>query len=119
MKKYSLVSLLTILLITITYGADDAKSQKHLTKDDIMKGAVVKASCGQCNFDMKGKGCDLAVEINGKHYFVAGADIDDHGDAHSPHGFCNAIRDAKVKGKIKDGKFQISSFILLEETTEK
>ena len=119
MKKYSLVSLLAILLITISFGSDDAKSPKHLSKEVLKKGAVVKASCGQCKFDMKGKGCDLAVEINGQHYFVAGADIDDYGNAHSARGFCKAIRNAKVKGTIKGGKFHPSWFILLKEKTEK
>lgn len=118
MKNYLIISLFTVLLTTIAY-ADDENSPKRLTKGDLLNGAVVKASCGQCNFEMKGKGCDLAVEINGKRYFVAGVGIDDHGDAHSSHGFCNAIRDAKVKGKIKYGKFHASSFILLKETSEK
>ena len=115
MKKYPLLAtLLTVLLLAIAYGADDSKAPKRLSKGDLLKGAVVKASCGQCNFEMKGDGCELAVEINGKHYFVAGADIDGHGDAHASHGFCNAIREANVKGRIKAGKFKASSFILLK-----
>ena len=28
------------------------------------------------------KGCDLAVRIDGKSYFVEGTKIDEHGDAH-------------------------------------
>ena len=77
---------------------------------------VVEASCGQCQFKMKDKkGCDLAVRIDGKAYFVDGTNIDDHGDAHSSTGFCNAIRKAEVTGKIKDGKFVATSFKLLPE----
>ena len=76
---------------------------------------VVDASCGECQFKMEGKGCDLAVRIDGKSYFVDGAKIDDHGDAHSQHGMCNAIRKAKVTGEIKDGRFVASAFELLSD----
>ncbi|ACU06785.1 hypothetical protein FIC_00318 [Flavobacteriaceae bacterium 3519-10] len=77
---------------------------------------VVEASCGQCQFKMKDKkGCDLAVRLDGKAYFVDGTDIDDHGDAHSSAGFCNAIRKAEVTGKIKEGKFVATSFKLLPD----
>ena len=75
---------------------------------------VVETACGQCLFDMKEKkGCDLAVRINGKAYFVDGINIDDHGDAHADDGFCNAIRRAKVTGEITGGRFKATSFILL------
>ncbi|MGK0239675.1 MAG: bacterioferritin-associated ferredoxin [Candidatus Pelagisphaera sp.] len=106
--------LFITLLIPITYGAEDQTPPKHLSPSDLIKGAVVKASCGQCNFEMEGNGCDLAVAINGKTYFVTDSHIDDHGDAHSSHGFCNAIRDAMVKGTIKNGKFHAKEFVLLE-----
>jgi hypothetical protein len=42
---------------------------------------IVEASCGQCQFGMKGYACDLAVRIDGKPYFVDGTSIDSHGDA--------------------------------------
>ncbi len=78
------------------------------------KTQVVEAACGQCQFKMQGKkGCDLAVRINGKSYFVEGTNIDDHGDAHSTEGFCNAVRKAEVSGEVKDGKFVATSFKLL------
>lgn len=77
---------------------------------------IVEASCGQCNFGLKTqKGCDLAVRINGKAYFVDGTDIDDHGDAHAKEGFCNAISKAKVTGNIVDERFKATSFKLVEE----
>ena len=44
---------------------------------------IVEASCGQCNFDLSGGGCALAVKIDGKAYFVGGAELHDHGDAHA------------------------------------
>ena len=65
------------------------------------------------------KGCDLAIRIDGKSYFVEGTKIDDHGDAHANDGFCNAIRKAEVIGEVKDGKFMVSYFQLLPETKEK
>ena len=66
---------------------------------------VVEASCGQCQFGMEGSGCDLAIRIDGKSYYVDGSNIDDHGDAHADDGLCNCIRKAKVTGEIKDGRF--------------
>ena len=84
------------------------------------KKQIVEVACGQCQFKMKQKkGCDLAVRIDGKSYFVEGTKIDDHGDAHANDGFCNAIRKAEVIGEMKDGKFMVSYFQLLPETKEK
>ncbi len=78
------------------------------------KTQIVEASCGQCQFGMKGKGgCDLAVRIDGKTYFVDGTDINKHGDAHAADGFCSAIRKAEVTGEIKNGRFVATSFKLL------
>lgn len=74
---------------------------------------VVDASCGQCQFGLKGSGCDLAVRYNGKAYFVDGTKINDHGDAHAKDGFCNAVRKAKVKGVVVNERFQAESFVLL------
>ena len=74
---------------------------------------VVEASCGQCNFDLSGDGCDLAIRAGGKTYFVDGATMDELGDAHSADGLCNAIRSAKVTGQVKDGRFLAKSFDLL------
>ena len=74
---------------------------------------MVDAACGQCQFNMKGKGCTLAVKMNGKFYFVDKADIDDFGDAHAETGFCNAIRKASVQGKVVNKKFVPSYFKLL------
>ena len=76
---------------------------------------VVEAGCGQCQFRMTEKsGCDLAVKIDGKSYFVDGTTIHDHGDAHADDGFCRAIRQAEVKGEIVDGRFKAESFTLVK-----
>jgi hypothetical protein len=85
------------------------------TKKVIDKPTIVEASCGECQFGMKGNSCDLAVRIDGKSYFVDGTTIHDHGDAHSDKGFCNAIRKASVTGEIVDNRFKATSFTLIED----
>ncbi|MFC4262975.1 DUF6370 family protein [Ferruginibacter yonginensis] len=72
---------------------------------------IVDVACGQCQFNMKTQqGCDLAVSINGKTYFVDGANIDAFGDAHATDGFCNAITKAEVIGTIKNNRFKATYF---------
>lgn len=79
------------------------------------KPQIVETACGECQFGMKGKSCDLAVRIDGKAYFVDGTTIDEHGDAHAEDGFCNAIRKAAVTGKVENGRFKATSFTLIKE----
>lgn len=83
------------------------------------KQQVAEAACGQCQFGMPGKGCDLAIRINGIAYFVDGSHIDSHGDAHAKWGFCNAIRMAAVSGKIVNGRFKAKRMVLLPENNDK
>ncbi|WP_426486341.1 DUF6370 family protein [Flavobacterium sp. 2] len=90
--------------------ATQAQSKKVIDKP-----TIVEASCGECQFGMKGKSCDLAVRIDGKSYFVDGTKIDQHGDAHAKDGFCNAIRKASVTGSIVKDRFVATSFTLIEE----
>jgi hypothetical protein len=84
-------------------------------KKEALKSQIVEVSCGECNFGMKGKNCELAVRIDGKTYFVDGTKIDDHGNAHAKDGFCEVIRKAEVTGKIVNNRFQATTFILLPE----
>jgi len=97
----------TFLFIGI---AVQAQSKKKFDKP-----TVVEASCGECQFGMKGESCDLAVRIDGKTYFVDGTKIDQHGDAHAKDGFCNAIRKASVTGEIVGNRFKATSFTLIED----
>ena len=84
-------------------------------KEIQMEEQIVYASCGQCQFDMtENLGCDLAIKFEGKSYFVEGTSIDQHGDAHEENGFCNAVRTAKVKGFVKNDKFFVKSFKLID-----
>ena len=104
MKKLLLVAFLT-LGVTATNAQEKKQEQKP---------KIVEASCGQCQFGMKEKGgCDLAVRIDGKSYFVDGTDINKHGDAHAEDGFCSTIRKAEVVGEIKGNRFVVRSFQLL------
>ena len=100
--KTTLTLLLLLTLNFITAQEKEPTKQKKQT---------VEASCGQCQFGMKEKsGCDLAVRIDGKAYFVEGSSIDDHGDAHAHDGFCQAIRQADVIGAVKNVKFVATYF---------
>ena len=92
----------------------------HLGFSQEKKKQIVEVACGQCQLKMKQKkGCDLAIRIDGKSYFVEGTKIDDHGDAHANDGFCNAVRKAEVIGEVKGDKFVVSYFKLLPESTKK
>ena len=106
MKKIIIVAFFLIGMVSM--NAQEKKTEQ--------KTQVVEASCGQCQFGMKDKpGCDLAVRIEGKSYFVEGTDINKHGDAHAHDGFCSAIRRAEVVGEVKNNKFVVSQFKLLPQ----
>ncbi len=75
---------------------------------------VVLVSCGLCQFDQNHmKSCSLTAKIDGKVYDVKGTGINEHGDAHGKQGFCNAVRKAKVTGKIKKNQLIVTKFELL------
>jgi len=100
-------------------GSAQKSDQKVSTPDPNKKIQVVEAACGECQFKLAGKSCDLAVRIDGRSYFVDGTDIDSHGDAHAKNGFCNAVRKAEVQGEIVNDRFKVTYFKLLKEETKK
>jgi hypothetical protein len=104
MKK---LAFLAFLFLSITIHAQDKKTTE--------KPQIVETACGECQFGMEGKSCDLAVRIDGKSYFVDGTTIDEHGDAHAKDGFCNKIRKASVIGKIENNRFKVTSYKLIKE----
>lgn len=98
---------LFVLLSLNSFAQETATKEKHEEQ-------AVEAACGICQFSMDGNSCDLAVRIDGKSYYVEGAKMNDHGSAHSEHGMCNEVRQAKVIGKIVGDKFIATSFKLIE-----
>jgi hypothetical protein len=68
---------------------------------------VVETACGVCIFGMEGRGCPLAVKIDGKPYLVTGASVNAH-----TAGLCEAARSATVTGQIEGDKFVATSFDL-------
>ncbi len=102
-----------IAIIVLFFSVFNGFAQKKKAE----KKQIIEVSCGQCKFAMTDKkGCDLAVRIDGKSYFVEGTTIDEHGDAHANDGFCSAIRKSEVVGEIKDDKFVVTYFKLLPAT---
>jgi hypothetical protein len=106
-----------LLFISSVFG--QKTDPKVSTPDPNKKIQVVETACGECQFKLAGKSCDLAVRIDGKAYFVDGTDIDSHGDAHAKDGFCNAVRKAEVQGNLVNGRFKTTYFKLLKGTEKK
>ena len=99
-----------------------ASSQLHFLSPPTaqeFREVIVEAACGQCQFGLPGSDCLLAVRIDGASYFVDGTGIDDHGDAHSSDGLCNAVRPARVSGQIQEGRFVATHFELLPGTSQR
>ncbi|WP_379084431.1 DUF6370 family protein [Pedobacter sp. UC225_65] len=112
MKQLTL--LLFLALFGITASAQ-SPAKKTTAAPKVLKNQIVDISCGTCQFKMKGKDCELAVRIDGKSYFVDGKKIDDFGDAHDEHGFCNAISKAEVTGSIVKNRFKATAIKLLDD----
>lgn len=104
---------LILFIVLISFIPVKGQPQSKEASVVTIRNQIVEASCGQCQFHLPGKGCDLAVRIDGKAYFVDGTGIDDHGDAHAKDGFCQRIRKARVSGRIVNHRFQATTFELL------
>lgn len=117
MKRTSFILLFLCSAVFAIGQTKDSPAKQQ--PDPAKKLEIVEAACGQCKFGLKGKGCDLAIRINSKAYFVDGTNIDSHGDAHDEHGFCNAIRKATVQGELKGDRFVVSYFKLMPGAEKK
>ena len=118
MKNYMTPVFVLLAFFTFGTGCQDqvAKAQseqKPLATTQQVQTRVVEAACGECQFGLKGDGCNLAIRIDKNAYFVDGTKIGDHGDAHAKDGFCNEVRKARVQGLIQNGRFVSKSFKLL------
>jgi Family of unknown function (DUF6370) len=118
--KYILIILIAMVSSSNCFSqskkvktAKTIKATKSAIQDSATAIQVVEVSCGQCQFKMQGNGCDLAVKVNNKAYYVDGTKIDQHGDAHAKDGFCEAIRKAEVKGAVVGDRFKLTYFKLL------
>jgi hypothetical protein len=103
------------LICFVSLGLICLSQKPDPVPDPNKKIQVVETACGQCQFKLAGKGCDLAVRIDGKSYFVDGTDIDSHGDAHAKDGFCNAVRKAEVQGEVVNDRFKAGYFKLIKQ----
>lgn len=114
MRMKTMLCWLGIIGLLITSGCASGPHSAGVT-EKVAKPILVDAGCGQCLLGLKGekKGCDLAVRIDGKSYFVDGFKMDDFGDAHANDGMCNALHQATVTGEIANCRFVASSFKLL------
>jgi hypothetical protein len=115
----TLLAIFCITIISSTIIAQDRTKKLAALPDPNKVVQVVEASCGECQFGLPGKSCDLAVRINGKSYFVDGTNIDDHGDAHAKEGFCEAVRKAEVQGEIVNNRFKAAYFKLIDDDKSK
>ena len=115
--KFFFASLVCLLIGSSLFSQQT--DSKVAIPDSTKKIQVVEASCGECQFKLEGKGCNLAVRINGKAYFVDGTEIDSHGDAHENDGFCKAIRNAEVQGELVNNRFKVTYFKLVKEPEKK
>ena len=115
--KTFFISIVCVFLGTSVFSQ---KADSTVMKPDPAKKIqIVEAACGECRFKLEGKGCDLAVRMDGKAFFVDGTDIDSHGDAHAKDGFCNAVRKAEVQGELVNNRFRVTYFKLLREEAKK
>ncbi|GGG47799.1 DUF6370 family protein [Hymenobacter glacieicola] len=115
MKAALLLVLLSVTAVCTAQAQSAAPAPRVATPDKAKEVRVVEASCGQCRLGLPGKGCDLAVRLDGNAYFVDGTTIDSHGDAHAKDGFCQAIRKAEVQGEVVENRFRATYFKLLPD----
>ena len=108
-----------VCLFVISTAIGQKSDPKVSTPDPNKKVQVVETACGECQFKLAGKGCNLAVRIDSIAYFVDGTDIDSHGDAHAKDGFCNAVRKAEVQGNLVNDRFKVTYFKLMKEAEKK
>jgi hypothetical protein len=116
--RYSFHLLLVCVCLTLVACDLSSSNQASISSEqdqlvNVIESERLEVSCGQCQFGMSALGCDLAVRIEDRCYFLDGTSIDDHGDAHGATGFCNCVREATISGTIQGDRFVVDKFELL------
>jgi len=109
-----LVTLVFLCCSILTAWCQNKETDQS-NPNPVKKIQIVDAACGECKLGLKGTACNLAIRIDGKSYFLDGADIDSQGDAHANNGFCNTIKKAEVQGELVNGRFKATYFKLIAE----
>ena len=104
MYKRLILFAVTALLLTACQSKLNTTQVTNSPPEQV-EAFVANVSCGQCKLELDGDECDPAIRLEEATYFVDGISIDDLGDPHDEDGLCNKIRQAKVQGKVKDGRF--------------
>jgi hypothetical protein len=104
---------LTFVLFFAAFGLLANAQTAQQPASQHLNAKVVEIACGECKFKMEGKSCDLAIRVDGISYFVDGKTVDDFGDAHAKHGFCNARSQAVVTGELVNGRFKAKTITLV------
>jgi hypothetical protein len=113
--------MLMLSLLAVGCGAEDRgaqekdqaqSSQERIQKKATLENQVVEAACGQCKFGLSGRGCDLALKVDGYAYYADGVKLD-HSKMHQAGGYCVDVRRAKVSGALADGRVTVKSYELL------
>ncbi len=103
-----------LLIISIALFSLNTNAQEKETTYKVL------AACGSCQFNMSSpNGCNLAIQLAGKNYWVDGSSLSDHGDEHASDGMCETVRKAEVTGTITNNRFNSSNFVLIAEKKKK
>lgn len=113
------ITLMTAFIFLSFLNYAQVASKLSSVPDKNKKVLTVEASCGECNFELPGKDCDLAVRIDGKAYFVDGVNIQEYGHPHNKNGFCVAVRQAEVQGEVVNERFKATYFKLIDNDGNK
>lgn len=112
-KLQSLLFLVALCALPLMGCADTSADAATVEVND----EVIEVACGTCQLNMEGSGCEAAVRIDGKTYFMDGAPAELAETEHDADGICMCVREAKVTGKVVDGRFKAEKFELQPQKT--
>ncbi len=112
-KLQSLLFLFALCTLPLM-GCEDASADAATVE---VNDEVIEVACGMCQLNMDASSCEPAVRIEGKTYFMDGAPAELTEHEHDADGICMCIREAKVTGKVVDGRFKAEKFELQPQET--